>query len=107
MFCEALTLKELLVYNSKELYHKFLGHLNQNKLIKKKTISQIVKEFISGDLFTQRKTLTQLLLKHNDPEFQYLAYLLYDLLSNDTNGSYDTLEQTVFLIVYRGHQKIF
>ena len=94
-FCEALTLKELLVYNSKELYHKFLGHLNQNKLIKKKTISQIVKEFISGDLFTQRKTLTQLLLKHNDPEFQYLAYLLYDLLSNDTNGSYDTLEQTV------------
>ena len=61
-----------------------MGYVNQTGLIKKKTISQIVKEFISNDLFAQRKTLIQLLMKDNDPEFQYLAYLLYDLLSNET-----------------------
>jgi len=39
--------------------------------------------------------LIQLLLKHGDSEYQYLAYLLYDLLSNDNNGVIDTLEQTI------------
>ena len=40
--------------------------------------------------------LIQLLMKNSDPEFQYLAYLLYDLLTNDGNGNGpDTVEQTV------------
>ena len=39
--------------------------------------------------------LMQILLKNNDPEFQYLSYLLYDLLSNENNGSIDTQEQTL------------
>ena len=94
-FCEALTLKELLVYSCQELYQRYVGYVNQANLIKKKTISQIVKEFISNDLFAQRKTLIQLLMKDSDPEFQYLAYLLYDLLSNESNGTFDTIEQTV------------
>ena len=67
----------------------------QLSVIYKKTISQIVKEFISNDLFAQRKTLIQLLMKDNDPEFQYLAYLLYDLLSTENNGTFDTMEQTI------------
>ena len=32
---------------------------------------------------------------NNETEFQYLAYLLYDLLSNDSAGSIDTQEQTL------------
>ena len=87
-FCNSLTLKELLVYSCQELYQRYMGYVNQTNLIKKKTISQIVKEFISNDLFAQRKTLIQLLMKDNDPEFQYLAYLLYDLLSNESNGNF-------------------
>jgi ATP-dependent Lon protease len=94
-FTKSLTLKELLVYSNTELYQRYVGYVNQTNLIKKKTISQIVKEFISNDLFGQRKTLIQLLMKYGDPEFQYLAYLLYDLLSNDVNGSFDTVEQTI------------
>ena len=39
--------------------------------------------------------MIQLLLKHNDPEFKYLSYLLYDLLSNDNNGDDDTNDQTL------------
>ena len=50
-FCLSLTLKDLLVYNRKELYQRYMGYINQTKLIKKKTISQIVKEFISSDLY--------------------------------------------------------
>jgi len=35
-FCNALTLKELLVYNNKELYQRYVGYTNQTNLIKKK-----------------------------------------------------------------------
>ena len=94
-FVKSLTLKLLLVYNNKELYQKYTGYVSQINRIKKKTISQVVKEFISDDLFGQRKTLIQLLMKYDDLEFQYLAYLLYDLLSNETSGNFDTLDQTV------------
>ena len=94
-FVKSLTLKLLLVYNNKELYQKYTGYISQINRIKKKTISQVVKEFISDDLFGQRKTLIQLLMKYDDLEFQYLAYLLYDLLSNETSGNFDTLDQTV------------
>jgi hypothetical protein len=36
-----------------------------------------------------------LLICSNNYENQYLAYLLYDLLSNDNSGKIDTLEQTI------------
>ena len=94
-FLESLTIKELLIYSDSELYQRFVGYTNQTNLIKQKPISQNVKEFIGSELYGQRRTLIQLLMKHNDPEFQYLAYLLYDLLSNDSNGSLDTIEQTI------------
>ena len=94
-FVKSVTLKLLLVYNNKELYQKYTGYVSQINRLKKKTISQVVKEFISDDLFGQRKTLIQLLMKYNDLELQYLAYLLYDLLSSETNGNFDTLDQTV------------
>jgi endopeptidase La len=94
-FVASLTLKELFVYSNSELYTKFQGTINQLNLIKQKTISQVVKEFLNNELYGQRTTLIQLLIKSNESEFQYLAYLLYDLLSNENNGNVDTLEQTL------------
>ena len=94
-FIQSLTLKELIVYSIDELNHKYQGHMNQVILIKQKSISQVVKEFMNSELYGQRNTLIQLLLKSDDNEYQYLAYLLYDLLSNDVNGSIDTSEQTL------------
>ena len=95
-FVTTLTIKELLIYGNEELYQRFIGYLTQVNLIKQKPISQNVKEFISCELYGQRRTLIQLLMKNSDPEFQYLAYLLYDLLTNDGNGNGpDTIEQTI------------
>lgn len=94
-YAQCLTLKDLLVYNNDELYNRFVGYINQINLIKQKTISQVVNEFINNELYNQRATLIQLLLKSNEHEYQYLAYLLYDLLSNDSNGTIDTHEQTL------------
>ena len=94
-FITSLTIKELLIYNKLELYDKFIGYLNQGDLIKQKPISQVVKEFINNDLYSQRKTIILLLLRKNSPEFEYLSYLLYDLLSNDNNGTPDTTDQSL------------
>ena len=94
-YIESLTIKELFIYNSNELYTKFLSILNQLILFKQKTISQIVKEFINNELYGQRNVIIQLLIRSEENEFQYLAYLLYDLLSNDNNNNIDTFEQTL------------
>jgi ATP-dependent Lon protease len=72
-----------------------MGNISQNNAIKQKQISQTVKEFISDDMYNKRNTLINLLIKSSNYENQYLAYLLYDLLSNDSNKNVDTQEQTL------------
>lgn len=94
-FLNVLSLKELLVYSPSELNERFAGYVNQVKLVKQKAIPQVVREFVASDLYVQRTTLIQMLLKGNLPEYQYLAYLLYDLLSNDTNNSVDSRDQVL------------
>jgi len=94
-FVNSLTLKQLLIYSYDELFQRYSGYCTQNKLLKSKTISNIIKDFINSELYKQRNIICQILIKFKDPEFQYLAYLLYDLLSNEVNGNIDTQEQTL------------
>jgi len=95
-FINSLTLKELLVYNTSELYHKYNGYCVFNNSIKQKPISDCVRDFLAADLYSQRKQIIQLLIKTNNPEFEYLSYLLYDLLSSEDNSNnIDTQEQTL------------
>lgn len=94
-FIQSIMLKELLVYSNDELFHKYLGHTRQISLLKQKPIAEVVTDFLNNDLYGQRNTLIQLLMKTDEHEYQYLSYLLYDLLSNDDNGTIDTNEQTI------------
>ncbi len=94
-YIQSLTLKELLVYSNDELLHRYQGCITQIGIIKQKPISQLAQEFVSSDLYGQRTILIQLLLKSDDHEYQYLAYLLYDLISSDNNGTIDNTEQTL------------
>jgi ATP-dependent Lon protease len=92
-YISALSLKDFLIYEPHEVYSKYAGHLSNLNSIKQKPIGQIVKEFVTSDLFMKRLTIIQLLVRSDKYDNQYLAYLLYDLLSNDANGSVDTHEQ--------------
>jgi ATP-dependent Lon protease len=95
-FLSSLILKDFLIYeNEKEFYNKYAGYISQNNSLKQKQISQSVKEFIADDAYNKRNTLIHLLIRSSNYENQYLAYLLYDLLSNDSNGNVDTQEQTI------------
>ena len=95
-YISTIMLKDFLINeNYKDFYGKFAGTTTQNNIIKQKQISQVVKEFISDDMYSKRNTLITLLVRSSNYENQYLAYLLYDLLSNDSNGIIDTQEQTI------------
>jgi ATP-dependent Lon protease len=93
-YITSLNLKDLLVYDFPEIYSKYAGYLSNLETIRQKTIAHTVKEFVSADIFIKRSTIIQLLIKSDKHDNQYLAYLLYDLLSNDTNGIIDTQDQT-------------
>ncbi len=95
IFMSSLILKDYLIYdNHVEIYNKFAGILTMNAAIHQKQISHVVKEFITDDTSSKRNTIISLLIKSSCYDNQYLAYLLYDILSNDSNGNVDTQEQT-------------
>jgi len=96
LFVKSLTLNDFLINdNICDIYKKFNGILTHNQLLKQKQISTLIKEFNNDDLFNKRSTLIDLLIKSVNYDNLYLAYLLYDLLSNDNNGKIDSTEQTL------------
>jgi len=94
-YIHSLKLKDLLIYSNSEICNKYIGIKNNVTLMKQKPISNLVKDFMNEDLFNQRKTIMSLLIHNDDPEKHYLAYLFYDLLSNDEKGSIDSKEQKI------------
>jgi ATP-dependent Lon protease len=97
-FVKSLTLKDYMT-NSRhqDIYSKFIGYSTNYKMMKQRNLSQIVKDFITADLYSKRNTIIQLLIhsSNNSCENSYYAYLLYDLLSNDKSSAVvDTVEQT-------------
>ena len=95
-FLSSLILKDYLIYeNDSDLYARYAGHISQNNMLRQKQVSQLVREFITDDMYNKRNILINLLICSSNYENQYLAYLLYDILSNDTNGAVDTQEQTM------------
>ena len=94
-FCESLTVKDFLIYSIEELTTKYLRSLSRSSKLNQEAVADVVNDFSNDDLYTKRMKLIQLLIKHNKVEFQYLAYLLYDLLANETNTNNETNEQTV------------
>jgi len=95
IFMSSLILKDYLIHdNHLDIYNKFAGILTMNSAIHQNQISQVVKEFIIDDMYSKRNTIISLLINSTCYDNQYLAYLLYDILSNDSNGNVDTQEQS-------------
>ena len=94
-FKSCLTIKDFLIYNNDEIFNYYNSYINNINNIKKKTIIQLTNDFLKEELYGQRNTIIQLLLNTEDQESLFLAYLLYDLLTNDNNQNIDTNEQTL------------
>ena len=94
-FSNNLTIKDYLIYSNQELFNKYIFIMNSISNIENKTINSLVQDFVGSELFNQRTILVQLLLNSYKQEFQYLAYLLYDLLSVEIQSSNDSTEQKI------------
>ena len=57
---------------------------NELSNLKQKTISSIVKLFLSESPWYQRKVLTLFLMTDDNIDLQQLACLLYDMINNDS-----------------------
>tara|TARA_B110001452_G_scaffold206981_1_gene177121 strand:+ start:2380 stop:5613 length:3234 start_codon:yes stop_codon:yes gene_type:complete len=92
-FYNNISLKDYLIYSNQELFNKYMFIMTQISSLEQKTIDSVVNEFIGSELYNQRNMLIQLLFNNHKQEFQYIAYLLYDLLSNENISNGDSYEQ--------------
>jgi ATP-dependent Lon protease len=96
-FLSTLTLKDYFISDCYTIYSKYTGFISNLRTINQKNVANIVKEFVGSSLFIKRNMIMTLLINTDKNDNQYLAYLLYDLLSNDTNGNVDSLEQNYLI----------
>ena len=92
-FVSCLTLKDVLIYSSEEIIQRFAGYVSQAKRLHRLPLANLVAEFAEAEQYAQRTILLQLLTMSHKPEYQYTAYLLFDILSADTGSVVDTHEQ--------------
>lgn len=95
---ETMCIKDILIHGNMDIYHKNIHIQNFIKTLKTTKLEVITKKFICLDNFSKRTELMDMLLYIKDSEIQYLAYLLYDLLTNvetdneEFNDSSDQIE---------------
>lgn len=96
-YIETLSLKDYLIYNEEEIYYNYFIIKNEFYRLKELPLSELVDEYNLKDLFNKRSMLITLLLRIDDKESQYLAYLLYDLLTDVNNNNIDSKEQNLIM----------
>ena len=94
-FCNSLSIKDLIVYSVQEINTKYIRFVVKSKKLNQEPVGDVVTEFCNDDLFSKRSKLINLLIKYDRVEFQFLAFLLYDLLSSDITTSVETNEQNL------------
>ena len=94
LFCDSLSLKELVLLSPEETYDMYVKYMNMSKYITSSPVMKIIKEYSSSNIIHQRLITIALLIDYNNAENQYLAYLLYDMLSNDDSKQLDSKKQT-------------
>jgi len=92
-YMKSITLKDLLVLSNEEIYSKYLSTITFINTSKQKQTSQLIKEFMNADLYSQRSTIIQLMLKSHEHDIRYLCYLLYDMLSNELSPQVESNDQ--------------
>ena len=94
VYVDSLMLNDLLVYdNPHDIYIQYKKSIEECVQITEKPIANTVKDFLTMDTFDKRCLLMKLLVRTDIIANTYLAYLLYDLLSNESDQEIDTKEQ--------------
>lgn len=94
VYIDSLMMNDLFVFdNHADIYIQYKKGIEQCIQITEKPIAHTVKEFLTMNAFEKRNILMKLLIRTDIIANTYLAYLLYDLLSNESEHEIDTKEQ--------------
>lgn len=83
-FISALTCKDLLIYSNDDIWNLYKNMLKNTEKIRQKQLQVIIYDFVK-DKVNQRQTIIHFLL-HNDMELNYMAFLMFNLLSNEKSS---------------------
>lgn len=104
-FIFQMSLRDIVLKDTNEIKDKIYDSYNELKKLKQKTISNLVKDFLMLNNIKKSETLTILLLNKNDTDSQYLAYLLFDMISQESSNNNQSSK--VFQNLHWSIQKIF
>jgi ATP-dependent Lon protease len=104
---ESFTLKDLLVYGKNDIYKKYITLVKDVQFVKTSRVDAIIKYFTDMDIIHQRKMIINLLIYNQDLEIQYIAYMLYDLISTSGTDNADSLEQKIIYDSFPWKIKMF
>ena len=90
-----ITFKDLLIYGDMDIHKKVFGIMAEINAIKTNKLDLTIKKFLEYDISSQRNLLVNLLLYNKEDEIQYICYLLYDLISVNSNENNDSKEQNM------------
>ena len=94
-FILSVSLNDLLINTSIELLANYTTMCESIKNYKSKPLMSIVKNFAKSSLVEKRRIIVELLIFKDESDFEYIAYLLYDMLTNDSNNTIDSYEQSM------------
>jgi len=106
---ESFSLKDILVYGNGDIHKKYIALTKDVQFVKNNRIDVIIKYFTDMDVIHQRKMIINLLIYNKDLEVQYVAYMLYDLISynNGDPSSIDSIEQKLIYDSFPWKIKMF
>jgi ATP-dependent Lon protease len=96
-YIKSVTIKDTLIYTDEMLLERFHKYLNSIRIVKNHSLQQIIKSYLESPLLEKREMILQLLVDRHNNESEYMAYLLYDLLSLQAqqNSNLDSNEQHI------------
>ena len=94
-YIKSLTIKDLLIYDYNELYDRFNKVMAYINYLTTNNLKDIIKLFMDGTYVEKRDILIHLLINSINPESEYLAYLLYDILNKDVENVVDNQDQII------------
>ena len=82
-YLNQMSLRDFLVLSNNEIVDTVIRGFHKLQTLKDKTISSC-KRVLGSEVHVQREILTLFLLVKDNLEIQYLAYLMYDMISNES-----------------------
>ena len=92
-FVTSLSLKDLLINSAMELILNLNKMMDSVKIYQTRSLMSIVKQFNKSSIMEKRRIILELLIFKQENDFEYIAYLLYDMLTTDSNNNIDSREQ--------------